>query len=500
MASARAHWKQITKPIAILHSNVEHPHMKTLRITITAGMLAVLLAGWANAQTYGTTEGLRQPASVQRTAPDHEGYVSFAEPSDKGGASDSPSNQSGSQPGGQPGDVPPAKSEPPAATASGDNGEDDADKPWTLPQPRFLSSRGITLGGWTEVGGTANNWNTDYNGPVSFADRADRFLLNQQWLFLDKPINNDGCGWAWGGHMDMIYGSDAIFTQADGLETPWDQSNYNQLALPQFYVDVAYNNLTLRVGHFFTILGYEVVQAPQNFFYTHAYTMQYGEPFTHTGMLLMYKVNDQLSVSAGLHRGDDQFGPSHSLTTGEEVDHLGALGGIKWVSSNKKLELAWAASASQKTEFEASQVISSFVSTYHVSDKFRYVFQSDFGQVANSYQVGGAHANWYGVNQYFLYQFNKCWGAGIRAEWFSDRDGVRVTGLRAENPIYGNFFPGDFYEISMGLNWKPTANFTLRPELRYDWYDPQAGVNFFPFDDGRRSHQWLLGMDAILTY
>ncbi len=50
----------------------------------------------------------------------------------------------------------------------------------------------------------------------------------------------------------------------------------------------------LKVGHFYTIIGYEVVTAPDNFFYTHAYTMQYGEPFTHTGVLATYNANDQL--------------------------------------------------------------------------------------------------------------------------------------------------------------------------------------------------------------
>ena len=55
--------------------------------------------------------------------------------------------------------------------------------------------------------------------------------------------------------------------------------------MPQAYAEVGYNDLTVKVGHFYTIIGYEVVPAPDNFFYSHAYTMQYGEPFTHTGML-----------------------------------------------------------------------------------------------------------------------------------------------------------------------------------------------------------------------
>ena len=46
-----------------------------------------------------------------------------------------------------------------------------------------------------------------------------------------------------------------------------------------------YNDWKIKLGHFYTPIGYEVVPANGNFFYTHAYTMQYGEPFTHTGVL-----------------------------------------------------------------------------------------------------------------------------------------------------------------------------------------------------------------------
>ena len=42
---------------------------------------------------------------------------------------------------------------------------------------------------------------------------------------------------------------------------------------------------SVKVGHFYTIIGWEVVTAPDNFFYSHAYTMYNSEPFTHTGVL-----------------------------------------------------------------------------------------------------------------------------------------------------------------------------------------------------------------------
>ena len=60
------------------------------------------------------------------------------------------------------------------------------------------------------------------------------------------------------------------------------------------------------MGHFYTIIGYEVVPATGNFFYSHAYTMYYGEPFTHTGALAEFAVNDQWTVYGGWVNGWDQ--------------------------------------------------------------------------------------------------------------------------------------------------------------------------------------------------
>ena len=44
-----------------------------------------------------------------------------------------------------------------------------------------------------------------------------------------------------------------------------------------------------------------------NFFSVLPYTFQYGEPFTQTGFLATYKVNDKLSIGNGLNRGWDNF-------------------------------------------------------------------------------------------------------------------------------------------------------------------------------------------------
>jgi hypothetical protein len=87
------------------------------------------------------------------------------------------------------------------------------------------------------------------------------------------------------------------------------------------------------------------------------------------------------------------------------------------------------------------------------------------------------------------YKINDCWSAGGRIEWFRDDDGVRV--------IAGN--AGNYHEMSAGLNWKPRANFLIRPELRYDWFNGSTGGGD-PFNNGTATTQLSGGCDVIFTF
>ena len=352
---------------------------------------------------------------------------------------------------------------------------------WTLPQPQFLEGRGIKIGGWIDQGISvvANNPANRFNGPVTFNDRDAEWMFNQISIFAEKKVDTGGYGWDVGGRIDFMFGTDGRFTQARGLETrgdgtpKWNAERFYHAALPQFYLDVGFNDWTVRMGHFYTIIGYEVVGAPDNFFYSHAYTMQYGEPFTHTGILLMRDVGP-FSVTAGLHRGNDQFEDA------DGVDALNFLGGVNWTGPDDNLSIAFALSASEDGP-GINTTIYSIVGTLKLTENLTYVLQHDLGVTD-----GPVDAEWYGLNQYLLYDINRTWGAGMRFEWFRDDDGARTPAAVA----------GDYYELTAGLNWKPHANIRVRPEVRWDWFEGPG----FPYDAGGRDNQFLLGCDLICTY
>ena len=80
----------------------------------------------------------------------------------------------------------------------------------------FLLKRGIETYGWLDVGIGANNWGADWNGPVTFNDRAWQGQMNQLYLVNERILDDDS--FSWGGRIDLLYGTDFLYTVAAGLD------------------------------------------------------------------------------------------------------------------------------------------------------------------------------------------------------------------------------------------------------------------------------------------
>ncbi|MBP90929.1 MAG: hypothetical protein CMJ64_30165 [Planctomycetaceae bacterium] len=370
---------------------------------------------------------------------------------------------------------------------------------------------GWIIDGWLNGGVTVNadDPTSNYNGPTTFNDRNE-VQANQTYMRIGREADNGGCGLAWGGQIDVLYGSDYIFTQAVGLELDdegadkWNGFRHYGVALPQAYVDVAYNDLALRIGHFYTIMGYEGVKATSNFFYSHAYTMQYGEPFTHTGGMFTYDFNDKWILYGGLVNGWDKFDA--------ESDKLAFLGGATYTPCHEQYTITVtvmtgdedgavvrAAAPTERTGY-------SLVFDYTVNDRMNYVLQHDNFWDEDVFGAG-LDAEWYGINQYLFYTVNDCWKLGARFEWFRDDDGVRLSGAPLRESLTGGAptggfltsaaAAGNYYNFTLGANWTPRTNLTVRPEARFDWSDGTAGR---PFDDHTKDAQFTGAIDAILVF
>ena len=58
---------------------------------------------------------------------------------------------------------------------------------------KLFSDSKLELGGWIHGGATLNpSQNNGFNGPVIFADQANRFQLNQFNLYMRRPVVSEG--------------------------------------------------------------------------------------------------------------------------------------------------------------------------------------------------------------------------------------------------------------------------------------------------------------------
>ena len=318
----------------------------------------------------------------------------------------------------------------------------------------FGESCGVTrMGGWLQFG-----YHSENNG--LFNSHPDRFNAQQLWLYIEKEAKGE-CEWDFGYRADIMYGVDAADTQAFGNPAgEWDlapgfQHGGYGWAIPQLYLSLQKDNWTINAGHFFTLRGYEVVTAPDNFFYSHAYTMYNSEPFTHTGVIATYDAGEGKEYYAGWTAGWD--------TGFARVDRGSTFIGGASVPVGDKTTLTYITTIGD-FGLRGEGYSHSLVADVAVSDKLNYVLQTDLLEgngntpvpVPGAALVVGDHQ--WGLNQYLLYTINDCVKAGGRFEiWHNS--GMTQNAL------------------TFGVNIRPHANIVLRPELRHDW-NPSTDVEF----------------------
>ena len=237
----------------------------------------------------------------------------------------------------------------------------------------------------------------------------------------------------------------------------WDHGIYGW-AIPQLYGEVAMGDFSVIMGKFFTLIGYEVVPAPQNFFFSHSLTMFNSEPFTHTGVLGTYSGFENLTLyggwTLGWDTGFDNFNSGNNFLGGFALDLLDAVT-FTYMSTYGNF-----GAISQTNENDYMQ---SCVFDVALTERFNYVFQTDYKN------LDGPDGEDVGINQYLFYSFSDAVAFGSRIEWW-------------RNDSVSN------YEYTTGVNVKLLDNLILRPEYRKDW----VPANDFSVNN--------VACDMILTY
>jgi hypothetical protein len=381
--------------------------------------------------------------------------------------------------------APPAP--PPPAAAPGDR--------WALMRTLQGTWYGVQLddartsvSGWTEMSYTAST-NSVSNQPVVWNDRANRFLMNQTWIRLERSVVTSGTSdVTWGYRVDADYGSDYRFSLMRGLlnnQLLNSQGNQNLYGIDligfyaNLYIPTLFQGTDVRVGRLFTPFGAESLEGISTPFVSRSYAFNWSPPFTHMGIMVSPTFNANWSGKFMLANGNDVW-------IGDNAQEMRFVGALTWVNDRKtdSVTYGWswgrgkfntgkpfnpATTGEQSEPAGRNNINVNDLVWAHVFDpKWTYATELIYG-----YQTGvpanvpgglidlrkdsSGTAHWGSWVNYLYYNFAPNLTGIVRYELFDDFEGQR-TG-----------FEGLYSALTVGCQYRPWKSVLIRPEIRYDY-------------------------------
>jgi hypothetical protein len=384
----------------------------------------------------------------------------------------------------------------------------------------FESER-IKVYGWGAFSYTESTRNVS-NAPMGWNDRADSALMQQLWVNIEKPTDWTDMQMQHGFKVALLYGSDYRFTLIRGFFNnqlknqnldPNERNGFEQNLyggdIPEFYYSlflpgIGGEGTEIVIGRMFCQFGYESNAAALTPLMSRSYTFM-STPFFHTGVMATTNVNSNLTVKNMIVNGNNVFFDGSQdwrysgvlqLSTDDESQKLSlgtSFGQGKFNASKPNgpaqgittIGLAYEPFGRNNGNYFDLVYTNKLTDDWSIALEAMYGYQRDVPAAATSspttFGGGKGTANWESVVGYCMYNFNDKWTGITRFEVFHDAQGTQ-TG-----------FDGTYWVGTVGLQYKPCKDITIRPEARYD-YNPDST----PF----RGHHGLftVGADLIIRF
>lgn len=306
------------------------------------------------------------------------------------------------------------------------------------------SKGNVTISGFTDVyysyntnkPGLLGNWGTNGVGRI-FDGVHNQIALN---MFQTKVVYENNRLEVVG---DLLFGPGAELANFGNTGTA--------VIIKQAYLAYGINDkLTFTIGQFSTHIGYELVDAPDNFNYSLSYLFGNG-PFYHTGAKLDYAVSEKIGFMAGVLNGwdnliDNNMAKSFALqmyvTPNDDISLY-----LNWIGGNED------PSTITNDSLKSFKHMTDLTASFAVSEKINVGVNGVFG----FYDFDTLDTkNWGGVALYMDYTFSDHFALGIRTELFDDVAGVQYVGAS---------YLG--YTLT-GVITAANEHLFIKPELRYD--------------------------------
>lgn len=236
------------------------------------------------------------------------------------------------------------------------------------------------------------------------------------------------------------------------------------------------DGLTLKAGKFVTLLGYEVIESPNNLNFSRGYLFSLAIPLTTTGALASYTFAPWFSATAGFILGWDD-----SENVNDPFSYTGqfAFTPLKDFTAN----LNWIVGPEQ---IDPRRLGATREQRYYVNDNIRYVLDFvfaytgfknttlalniDYGHENNDAFLRSlntrqnTNATWWGWALSGAYDWTEWFRTALRQEFFRDANGART----------GTGFATDLWSTTATLQFKIWKGLVGRLEYRHDQSDEKV--------------------------
>ncbi|KAF0254594.1 outer membrane beta-barrel protein [Pseudomonas putida] len=404
---------------------------------------------------------------------------------------------------------------------------------------------GITVSGLLDVAYSRNNRSSSAarkggqtNLPVSgFADEGLEF--GSLHLLVDKPLTSTMVSRItpkpgpapqqsdFGFTIEAVYGRNAQYAGTYGWDMGWGMNQSDSIkaredkdlffVIPNFaataYLPVGEAGINVMAGIFGSGLGNEIptnLRAARNTFASKSYAFM-AQVGTVSGVLLGTRLLNNESMLLGGELGVVQGWKNLR----DNNDSKSLMGALRWRTADMQtwLDYEFVAGNAQNDDFDDVQtpkgrVVSPdgqfrqehsltgwhrFSEHWSMGAELLYGHQDGDGKASTIDVVAGPGfdgAHWWGANTVLTFQYRPNLSFSVRGEHFSNPDGYALFPSSTAR--------GDFSAVTTGLRWDVNGNLSLRPELRYDWFDARDQGR--PFGNGNASSQLTAMVEALVYF
>jgi hypothetical protein len=248
-----------------------------------------------------------------------------------------------------------------------------------------------------------------------------------------------------------------------------------------------------------SLVGYEVIESPFNNNYSRSWLFGLGQPFSTTGIRLLYPINERLSVAVGAI--NSFTGLTEDNNTAKSVEGLITYKPTEQLGLN--LYGFFGRESANTISGAGKRVLVGGYVTLQATDQLGFGVEGYYANQENASALSsGRNARWDGVAGYVIYDFDDQWGVRVRGEIWEDAGGDQTclgtagSGGNANVCAVAAPIAQTLWETTWTLQYKPAPSLITRLEFRYD----KSNQNVFTDGRSPTNNQQTLAVEAIFLF